>query len=128
MSNTHCTLVYFYNLKRGFEQNLVKTLAEEHIDKLELEEEIELIIEGKICKGLLDKSISIEEYKSLCSGRCILIGGKITKLQEELIGLFQGMQYDIDTSDRARIPHIDPRGQNKSVILTAIPLKNNWWL
>ena len=106
-NKTHITLVYFNNLKRGYEQSLVKKLALEYLSKQD--EIIEL------------------KYGGPCFKRSIHVHGKIEQIQSDLIDIFSKMGFDVDNTERGRTPHVDPRGLQISELFNSLNLHNPDW-
>lgn len=100
---THLTLVYFYNLKRGYEQSRVKEITNEYYAKNNID--------------YIDLNINGEPY----GNRCIRVTGKIVDIVNDLSNLFSS--YDIDT---CQIPHIDLRGTSVSDIPGRVYLPDNF--
>ena len=106
-SETHLTLVYFNRLKRGYEQSLVKGIAENYFLKMGISKvEIEF---GKPC---LKRSIEVK-------------GEKISKISKDLYILFQ--RYNV--SKEPQCLHIDLKTVNRPTdLLKKVPLFNNWYI
>lgn len=93
---THLTLIYFNNVKRGFEQDRVKTLANAFLrDRHDGEEED---VRGTILLELGD----------MVSDRCIGVNNaELIRIQRQLYDFFLSLGYDL----RPLLPlHIDLRG------------------
>jgi hypothetical protein len=86
-NGTHLTLVYFNKLKRGYEQNLVKSITIDYFRANKIEE-IEL------------------EFGDLHESRSIRVHGAIESIISDLKDSFKS--FDIDLG---HIPHIDLRGR-----------------
>ena len=99
---THLTLVYFNRLRRGYEQELVKSMSEKYFEQRGLEY-LELV-HGEI-----------HEKRSIC------IHGEVENVIKDLQQLFSA--YDIDVAQQA---HIDPRGLDPSQLPSRVPTKGNW--
>ena len=84
-NNTHLTLLYFNNCKRGYEQNRVKQLAEDYMLKN------------------LDTNITLE-LGDMYSDRCVTVKNKkISYIQLELAKYFTSLKFEM--SD-VKQPHI----------------------
>lgn len=90
------TLIYLNNVKRGFEQERVKQLAEEFLDRLQFPQTITL----QLGEMLTDRCIAIEN-------------AELAQLQRELYEYFVSLDYDL----RPLVAlHVDLRGQNDSIV------------
>mmetsp|Transcript_32075 Transcript_32075/g.66963 ORF Transcript_32075/g.66963 Transcript_32075/m.66963 type:complete len:164 (-) Transcript_32075:448-939(-) len=105
-SNTHCTLVYFHNCKRGYSQDLVKSMAEEYFR----------------LNNLTTIDLVISEHDTF-NGRSVLVKGEILGVVHDLAEVFAG--FDID--HKPQTAHIDLRGNPLSNLTTKnVPLIGNW--
>lgn len=92
-NGTHLTLLYFENVKRGYEQSRVKQLAKEFLTNLQVPE---------YYKWKLDKT-------KLYSKRCVLVDDRyLTMLQEDMFKFFTSRKF---TLRELKPLHIDLRGQ-----------------
>jgi hypothetical protein len=113
-NGTHLTLVYFHQLRRGFEQNMVKQLAENYIYE-NCNSEIYMRYDN----------VFLNEQK-----RCVVIKNhEIKSLQDGLQMLFY-TNFSIDTTSiHAKTPHIDLRGTDYNDLSDIIVLHPpKWWI
>lgn len=94
--DTHITLVYFNNVKRGFEQERVKQLADEFLDRNAFPRSLAL----QLGEMLTDRCVSVEN-------------AELAQLQRQLHEYFVALGYDL----RPLVAlHVDLRGQNDSAV------------
>ncbi len=96
------TLLYFNKLRRGYEQELVKSMAEEYFEQRGLEQ-LELVLG--------------ETHEK----RSISIHGEVEQVIQDLKQLFSA--YDIDTTQQA---HIDLRGLDPLLLPMRVATNGNW--
>lgn len=103
-NDTHLTLVYFFKLKRGFEQDLVKQKAVQYFQ---------------------DKNITniALEFGGTHNERSIKVLGEIETVAKDLAELFSS--FDIDKN---QVPHIDLRGNRLENMSKNVSVVNNWYL
>lgn len=100
----HLTLVYFNKLKRGYEQNLVKTMCNEYF----------------CSNNILSVPLHIGEKFGT---RSVCITGQIEKITEDLSNLFSGFNITKD-----QIPHIDLRGHPVSSLPECVNTIDNFYV
>jgi hypothetical protein len=98
--NTHLTLVYFNNLKRGYEQNLVKNMCIEYFND----------------KNVLMLCIDFGE-------RSIKVLGKVIDIVTDLEILFPSFYIDKD-----QVPRIDLHGNDINNINIVVSTIDNFYL
>jgi hypothetical protein len=101
-AGTHLTLVYFNNLKRGYEQDLAKSIAIDYFRVNGLEE-IEL------------------EFGDTHAKRSVRVHGEIETIISDLRDLFTSFDIDPD-----QIPHIDLRGHDTADLNKKIRVIDNF--
>lgn len=106
-AGTHITLVYFYRLKRGYDQYLVTELARQY-----------LLGEGY--------DIIVMEYGPRWGPCSIHVSGEIAEIQQKLIRLFLDFGYDIDLSVRSRTPHVDLKGVPVAKLKRFVNIDTDW--
>ena len=99
---THLSLVYFHALKRGYEQERVKSIAAEYFAERGLD-----VIELEYGESVFQRSVSVH--------------GVITDVIKDLAELFSS--YDIDAQ---QVAHVDLRGNRKGDLLTSVAVDS--WL
>lgn len=104
-NNTHMTLIYLENVKRGYEQERVKWLANDFLrEQLKAPETIELTL------------------GEMMTDRCILVTNPLIKeIQEALYAYFTELGFTVRP---LRSPHIDLRNQPKSIVTTTIQVSD----
>ena len=96
------TLVYFNRLRRGYEQELEKSIAEEYFEQRGLE--YLYLVHGET-----------HEKRSIC------IHGEVETVIKDLQQFISA--YDIDVGQQA---HIDLRGLDPSQLPSRVSTKGNW--
>ncbi|CAB9523242.1 expressed unknown protein [Seminavis robusta] len=104
---THMTLVYLTNVKRGYEQNRVKTLVEDYLDANEVPEQLLLRVGDMTTK------------------RCVSVcNPEIAALQVALHDFLRERGFEMRP---LRPPHIDLRGQSDVILDETVGTRNwNW--
>lgn len=104
--NTHITIVYFNNVKRGFEQERVKTLAEEYLRQTQFPASVRI------------------QLGEMVTDRCFaVVNDDLIRLQRELHAHFATLGYDL----RAIVPlHIDLRGESVHDAVDDVISTTNW--
>jgi len=105
--DTHITLVYFNNVKRGFAQERVKQLAEQFLDDV-------AVFPARVTLQLGD----------MMTERCIaVVNPELVAIQRELTTLFTTLGYDLAPA----VPlHIDLRGKSDSLVQRLVDTRR--WL
>ena len=94
-AKTHLTLIYFNNVKRGFEQERVKALAIAFLNENNIAQHITL------------------NLGDMMTDRCILVlNEEILRLQQQLYVYFEALGFDLRA---LKPPHIDTRGDADDV-------------
>jgi hypothetical protein len=99
---THITLLYFNRLRRGYEQESVKSTADEYFRQ----------------RDMPHVTLAFGEIREK---RSIRVHGEIEQVIEDLKPLFSS--YDIDLTQQA---HIDLRGVDSQKLSSRVPTMNNW--
>lgn len=105
--NTHITLVYFNQCKRGYEQNYVNKAAQKYLID-EGYEEIEL------------------KYGDKWGKRSVHVTGDIKEIQYKLIKYFLDQGWDVDDRPRAHTPHVDLRGNSVDDLKQSVNINTDW--
>ena len=104
---THCTLVYFNSCRRGFEQDLVKSMAAEYFAAHGLTQ-----VELQLGEVYAERSLLV---------RCEALERAVFDLRTTVFASF-----DID---RGGVPlHIDLRGSSAAEIDTTVSVVDNWYI
>lgn len=108
---THLTLLYFENVKRGYEQDRLKNLADDFIK------------ESDLCINYMDLGIDFENPE-MWTDRSVLVKSKdLLQLQKELFQYFQQKKFKL----RPLHPlHIDLRGQSVNKIDQYVDVRQDW--
>ena len=99
---THCTLVYFNNLKRGFAQTQVKQQAADYFAS----------------KGITSVAVT---YGGDCFKRSVEVCGDLEQVSQDLLQLFGG--YDIQ---KEQLLHVDLKGNAPDDLLRTVSTVDNW--
>lgn len=100
--NTHVTLVYFHNLKRGYEQDMVKSMADDYF----------------LSRGRTHIDMVLGDNHG---ERSKLVLGDVIDITKDLVELFS--TFDID---KTQVSHVDLRGTSESDLNLHVPVANNY--